>query len=81
MTIPPKLSGCIYYLHPQAHLQYFYIMIYYVMTRTLYLRGGGVYNVLGGGINGKDPGVVIRVFHLGDCFSQESYKPFECGPR
>ena len=31
---PPSLVGA-YYLHPQTHEPYFYIMIYYVMTRAL----------------------------------------------
>ena len=40
---PPSLVGA-YYLHTQTHVQYFYIMSYYVMARALLL---GEHNVLG----------------------------------
>ena len=49
-----------YYLQPQTHVPYFYIMIYYVMARARLL---GHHNILGGGggggTNGKDPKIYL----------------------
>ena len=45
---PPSLVGA-YYLQPQAHVAYFYIMFYYVMARV------------SGGTNGKDPRSFLHV--------------------
>ena len=49
-TPTPSLLGAII-CNPQTHVTYFYIIINYVMTRSLKL---GVHIVRGGGGNGKD---------------------------
>ena len=47
--VPPSLVGA-YYLQPQTHVPYFYMMIYYVICTSSVTGGGGT--------NRKDPNKV-----------------------